>query len=65
MNARIEIEVRNVYGVPTIYPVNDQAKLLAKLAGTKTLTNASLALVAQMGFSIVTVSKPVSWKQGA
>jgi hypothetical protein len=65
VNARIEIEVRNVYGVPTIYPVNDQAKLLAKLAGTKTLTNASLALVAQMGFSIVTVSKPVSWKQGA
>jgi hypothetical protein len=65
MNARIEIEVRNVYGVPTLYPVNDQAKLLAKLAGTKTLTNATLAVAEQMGFSIVTVSKPASWKVGA
>jgi hypothetical protein len=65
MNTKIEIEVRNVYGVPTIYPVNDQAKLLAKIAGTKTLTNASLALAEQMGFSIVTVAKPVSWKEVA
>lgn len=63
MITRIEIEVRNVYGVPTIYPVNDQAKLLAKIAGTKTLTNASLALAEQMGFSIVTVAKPAqAWK---
>jgi len=62
MKTTIEIEVRSVYGTPTIYPVNDQAKLLAKIAGTKTLTNASLALAEQMGFAIVTVAKPQNWR---
>lgn len=61
MNATVEIEVRNVYGTPTIYPVNEQAKLLARIAGTKTLTHATLALAEQMGFAIVT-AKPQSWK---
>jgi hypothetical protein len=65
MNKRVEIEVRNVYGVPTIYPVNDQAKLLAKIAGTKTLTNATLAVAEQMGFAIVTVTAAQGWKAGA
>ena len=61
MITRVEITVRNVYGVPTIYPANDQAKLLAKLAGTKTLTNATLAVAEQMGFAIVTVQAAPNW----
>ena len=65
MITRIEITVRKVYGVPTIYPANDQAKLLAKIAGTKTLTNASLALAEQMGFSIVTVQAMPNWREVA
>lgn len=48
----ILIEVRTVYGVPTIYPVNEPAKLLAEIAGTKTLTHKSLALAERMGFAI-------------
>lgn len=48
----IEIEVRNVYGNITIYPVNEAAKLLAEIAGTKTLTNKTLALAERMGFLI-------------
>jgi hypothetical protein len=50
--AVIEIEVRNVYGNTTIYPVNEQAKLLALIAGTKTLTNTVLAYAERMGFTI-------------
>ena len=62
MNTRVEVEVRNVYGVPTVYPVNEQAKLLAEMVGTKTLTHKTLAMAERMGFSVVTVAKPVDWK---
>lgn len=52
-NARVvEIEVRNVYGNFTIYPINEAAKLFAEIAGTKTLTNKTLALAERMGFAI-------------
>ena len=53
MSNVIEIEVRSVYGNFTIYPVNEAAKLLAEIAGTKTLTNKALALAERMGFQIV------------
>lgn len=52
----ILIEVRNVYGKPTIYPVNEAARLLADIAGTKTLTNGVLGLAERMGFAIKEVS---------
>jgi hypothetical protein len=53
MNTKIVIQVRRVYGVSTIYPVCEQAKLLANIAGTKTLKNETLAYAERMGFSIV------------
>lgn len=52
MNNVIQIQVRDVYGVPTVYPMNEQAKTLAQIAGTKTLTHRALALAENMGFSI-------------
>lgn len=54
----VKIEVRTVYGNTTIYPVNDSAKLFAEIAGTKTLTNKTLALAERLGFNIVEVNKP-------
>lgn len=63
MNNVILIEVRDVYGVATCYPVNDQAKLLAQIAGTKTLTNHALALAERMGFQIQQAQRaPLSFK---
>lgn len=52
---KIEIRVDRVYGNVTIYPVCERAKLLAEIAGTKTLTNAVLAHAERMGFQIVQV----------
>jgi hypothetical protein len=49
------VEIKNVYGVQTVYPVCDQAKFFAALAGTKTLTAQAVKLIRQAGYSI----KPV------
>jgi len=53
----IEIEVRNVFGNFTIYPANENAELIAAIAGTKTLTNAALAYAERLGFTIREVTK--------
>ena len=45
-----QIEVKEVYGNKTIYPVNEQARLLARIAGTKTLTAATVLLAKDLGF---------------
>ncbi len=49
----IKIRVDRVYGKVTIYPACERSKLLAEIAGTKTLTNYTLALAERMGFDIV------------
>lgn len=54
----IEIEVKSVFGKTTIYPANEAAELLAKIAGTVTLTDKALALAEQMGFTVKEVLKP-------
>ena len=54
MHLIIEVEVRDVYGKRTIYPSNEQAKALAKIAGTRTLTPAVLAVAVQdLGAEVV------------
>jgi hypothetical protein len=45
-----QIEVKEVYGNRTIYPVNEQARLLARIAGTKTLTPSTVILAKELGF---------------
>jgi hypothetical protein len=49
----IEVEVRSVYGVPTIYPSNETARVLAEIAGTKTLTPRVLELARDLGLKVV------------
>ena len=51
MNTTAIVEVREVYGNRTIYPVNDVAQYLARIAGTKTLTTGTVALAKNMGFT--------------
>jgi hypothetical protein len=43
------IEVRNVYGVEHAYPVNDAARIFAKIAGTKTLKPFGTRMTARPG----------------
>jgi len=46
------VQIREVYGRPTAYPVNDTAKLLCELAGTKTLTPQALATIRKLGYTV-------------
>lgn len=48
----LQVEVRNVYGKPVVYPSNKTAELFAAIAGTKTLSTAVLANARQLGFDI-------------
>jgi hypothetical protein len=54
----ITVTVREVYGIKTIYPACDTAKLLARLANTKTLTRAALETIRALGYT-VEVKAPV------
>jgi hypothetical protein len=60
MKNKIQIEVKNVYGVEKIYPVCSLAKDFSDLAGTKTLTITSLKIIKKMGYEIEVVSR--EWK---
>lgn len=51
----IEIEVRSVYGNDLIYPVNDGAKALARIAGKKTLSISDLQNANSIGLEVVEV----------
>jgi hypothetical protein len=48
----ITVTVREVYGIKTIYPACDTAKLLARLANTKTLTRAALETIQALGYTV-------------
>lgn len=52
MSGPVIIEVRHVYGVQTAYPACPTAALLAKLAGTKTLTAEALATIRALGYRL-------------
>ena len=59
---KVQIQVKHVFGMPKAYPMNDTAKLFAKIAGTKTLTNYTLTQIKAMGIEIVTtVNSPIFW----
>lgn len=48
----IKVRVSNNFGNRTVYPVCPVANLLAELAGTKTLTEKSIELIKDLGFTI-------------
>jgi hypothetical protein len=53
----IEIEVRSVYGNDLIYPANDGAKALARIAGKKTLSVSDLQNASYLGLEVVEVNR--------
>jgi hypothetical protein len=53
----IEIEVRSVYGNDLIYPVNDGAQALARIAGKKTLSVSDLQNASSIGLEVVEVNR--------
>lgn len=55
----ITVEIRDVYGIRTVYPACQTAKLFARLAGTKTLTSHAIDTIKQLGYSINIAQKEV------
>jgi hypothetical protein len=48
----IQVQIRDVYGRQTAYPVCEKAKLFAKLAGTATLTHDARQIIRALGYNI-------------
>ena len=49
---KITIRIEKNYGIETAYPSCDQSRLLARLAGTKTLTRHALDTISALGYQI-------------
>ena len=58
---KITVKVTKVYGSLTIYPVCETAKLLASLAGTKTITSHSLGIIEKLGYTIEIVPEVITY----
>lgn len=61
----LQIQVRNVYGVPTAYPANEAAELFANIAGTKTLKPETLAYAERLGYRIEQVAQAPFYRSAA
>jgi hypothetical protein len=48
----ITVRVTRNYGNEVVYPADESAELFAQLAGTRTLTRASITLIKQLGYEI-------------
>jgi hypothetical protein len=49
---QITVSIKSVYGNVLIYPVSENAKLLARLTGKKTITRDALATIKKLGYEI-------------
>lgn len=56
----VVVDIRNVYGNEAIYPVCDNAKLFAELAGTKTLTRQAVETIKKLGYDVIPQLKMAS-----
>lgn len=52
----IQVEVKSVYGVDLIYPVNMAAKQFTSLTGKRTLAVHDIATIKELGFTIEVVN---------
>lgn len=58
----IQLEIREVYGCPNIYPVCDDAKAFAQIAKTKTLSLDILKKIQHLGFGLDFVAVPLAYR---
>lgn len=57
---QITVEVKNVYGVINVYPTCHVGDTFAAIAGTKTLTDQTRALMKQLGYTFTQKSKELA-----
>lgn len=49
----ITVEIRDVYGKQTVYPICDTAKTFAALTGCKTITDQALMHINALGYKLI------------
>jgi hypothetical protein len=59
MNQEIAVIVKDVYGQRKFYPKCDKSKVFASIAGTTTLTEATLRKIMELGYEVRVVQEPV------
>lgn len=52
----VNVTIKNIYGQDKIYPACEKSKVFAELAGTTTLTPASIALIKKLGYEVIVIS---------
>jgi len=52
-NMEIMVRIKDVYGVPKVYPVSPNAKLFADIAGTTTLRVSDLKAIQELGYRVL------------
>ena len=55
----IQVNIKQVYGVERIYPINDQAIILAQLTRKKTLDRADINLIKKLGYNVEVVAEKI------
>ena len=56
---RLIIEVKNVYGVPRVYPVCAKSHSFARIAGLKTLSPEVIEEIKKMGYKLTEEKKEI------
>jgi hypothetical protein len=54
---QLVVEVKNIYGVERIYPINDKAIFLTQLTNKKTLDSKDIELIKKLGYQIEVINK--------
>jgi len=52
MEKFITVQIRTVYGVDKIYPLSVEAQTFARMAGTKTLSEANIKDITSLGYEV-------------
>ena len=58
----VSLQVRFAYGQMRVYPVNETARLFARLIGTKTLSAGDLLVIEALGYRLEYVPMSMSLK---
>tara|TARA_R100000544_G_scaffold36655_1_gene25411 strand:- start:728 stop:1012 length:285 start_codon:yes stop_codon:yes gene_type:complete len=55
----LTVKIKNVYGIPRIYPVCEKAELFARISGNKTLLPIDIELIKKLGYKLTTESEAI------
>jgi hypothetical protein len=53
----VQVNIKQVYGVERIYPINDKAIFLTQLTNKKTLDSKDIELIKKLGYQIEVITK--------